>query len=210
MGIFNSPCPSYLIASSYGAIAGSHLGEAPELSRPLQTLEISVAGRVVSPAISDRFIMSEQEQLALNGVSCTRVDKQGGLLISREITTYQVNLYGSPDISYLDVQTLAQLRYMMRYFTARLTQRYPRSALASDANGGNTFLATPRDIGNTIIEAYIELVNIGVCEKSQVFADSLKVERSDSDPSRVDLVIRPDVVNQLRSIAILNQFLLEV
>ena len=67
-------------------------------------------------------------------------------------------------------------------------------------------MATPKIIKAEIIHLFREWESAGLVEGFDQFKDDLIVERNAGDPNRVDALIPPDVVNQLRVFAGLIQF----
>ena len=120
--------------------------------------------------------------------------------LDRVVTTYQTNSYGQPDITWLDVETRAQMVYFVRYNRQRITQVFGRKALADDNPTNNPGIVTPKIIKAECIHIYKELEAGGLVENSTAFAQALVVERS-SDPNRINAYLPIDVVNQLRVFA---------
>lgn len=200
MGSTNAVSPPWEWAAALGAQAVVHLQEAPELSRPLQTLPlIGIRGPKLS---ADRFDISERQTLYYAGISGFTVNRDGSVAIDRVVTTYQRNAYGSPDPSWLDINTIAQLVYGIRYLKAKITGQWGRAALADDNPTGIQGLATARDVRTTIVHGYRELVSLGVYENEDVFNALLIVERAQNDANRLDIYLPLDSVNQLRIIAV--------
>ena len=50
---------------------------------------------------------------------------------------------------------------------------------------------------------------VGLVENAALFAKYLIVERDASNPNRVNVLLPPDLVNQLRVFAVVNQFRLQ-
>jgi phage tail sheath gpL-like len=50
---------------------------------------------------------------------------------------------------------------------------------------------------------------VGLVENAKLFAKYLIVERDSTNPNRVNVLLPPDLVNQLRIFALLNQFRLQ-
>jgi len=200
MATYNSPTPSWIWAAAIGAQAAQHLQSAPELSRPLQTLIL----RDVRPPklIADRLSISDQQVLYFDGISGYHTNKDGTVAINRLITTYQRDQWGSPDQTFLDVNTLAQTMYSIRFLKQKITSTYPRSALADTNPNGLQGIVTPDDMRDLIVHGYTELVADGVVENLNVFRESLIVERNISNPNRLDVFLPLDVVNQLRIVAV--------
>jgi len=192
--------PPWEVAAALGAVAAVHLQDAPELSRPLQSLELQ---GVKGPRLeADRLTKADRQTLYFDGISGYYVGRDGRVRIDRIVTTYQANAWGDADWTYLDVETMAQAMYGIRYIRAAVTSVHGRQALASTNPGGLPHIATPTDIRNTVIHAYTKLVvEEGVFENIDAFRASLVVERSASDPNRIDVGMKLDHVNQLRIVA---------
>ena len=199
VGAFGFPTAPWEIVAAQGAKQAKHLSSAPELSRPLQFIEL--AG-VLAPRVSDRFSRVDRNTLMYDGIATLNITKDNAVQIERSITTYRLNQAGFNDSTFLDVQTLAQAQYAIRYLRTKLTNAYGRMALADDTNPPIQGVARPRDIRNTIIAGYVELNQLAVVENVDVFEDRLIVERNATDPNRVDVYLPIDHVNQLRIIAV--------
>lgn len=200
MGYYNSPTPNWEWAAAVGAKAAKHLQTAPELSRPLQT--INLIGIKAPKAVSDRDDIVTRQSLYYDGMSGYHVEKDGTVSIDRLITTYQLNEWGDPDASFLDVNTIAQTMYGLRYLKAKVQGQWGRAALADDNPFGVQGLATPADVRATFVHGYRELIADGVYENLQEFEQSLIVERNATDANRLDVYLPADKVNQLRIIAV--------
>ena len=194
--------PPWRIAAAVGAITAMHLqgpGASAELSRPLRSLEL--VGIMGPLSVSDHLILSEKQTLLYDGVSTYYVTRDGKVRIERLITTYQSNASGDPDATYLDVNTMAQSMYGIRYIRQKLTNVHGRKALADSNPGGNPGIVTAQDIRITIIHAYEDLVALGVFENAELFARDLVVERDLIDANRVNASLPLDHVNQLHIMA---------
>lgn len=203
MGAQRSPTPPWVWAAVYGAVAAYQLGIDP--ARPLQTLELP---GILAPAEPDRFTRAERNLLLYDGVSTFMVAVDGTVSIERAITTYQVNAYNLPDPSYLDVETLATLSVLRSTLRARISQKFPRHKLADDGTrfGAGQAIVTPSIIRAELIALARAWEERGWVENLTAFKDQLVVERNADDPTRVDVVLPPDLVNQLRVFAALVQF----
>lgn len=199
------PCRKFLsgpheVAAAAGAVMAAHLQDAPELSRPLQTLPL--LGIVGPRQVADRLTLSDKQTLYFTGISGYHLRRDGTVAIDRIVTTYQSNTWGDPDWTYLDVETMAQAMFGIRYIRTEITSKHARQALASDNPGRLPQIVTPIDIKNTIIHAYSKLVrDEGVFENIEAFTQSLVVERDPSDANRVNVGMSLDHVNQLRIVA---------
>jgi len=199
MGVYNSPSPTWQWVGAMGGVIAEHLTNAPELSRPLQTLNLE--GIWAPKAIQDRPNRTSRQSLYYDGISSYHVERDGTVSIDRMITTYQLNEWGSPDASWLDVNTLAQNMYAVRYIRAKITGIWGRASLRDENPRGIQGVATPDDLRNTMIHAARELSNLNVIENEDQFADAVIVARNATDANRVDVYAPFDQVNQLRIFA---------
>lgn len=201
MGAGKSPTPAYV----WAAVAGAVDAFEPDPARPRQTLPLP---GILPPAIADRHTRDERNLLLQDGVSTTVVDAGGRVLIERLITTYQVNAFNVADISYLDVETMRTLAYLRLTVRARISQRYPRHKLADNGTrfAPGQAVVTPADIRSELIVLFRQWEEAGLAEGMEQFKRDLIVQRSTTDPNRVDAIIPPDVINQFRVFAAQVQF----
>ncbi len=199
MPVYRAPQPTYLWAAAIGAVAAAHLQDAPELSRPLQTLPL--VGILPPKAVADRWSTVQRQSFYYAGASGYHV-QSGVVQIDRLVTTYQRNAWGSPDQSWLDINTIAQLMYGLRNLKAYMTSTYPRSALVDKNPNNLQGFVTAEDIRNAFIHGYKLLVADGVFENAELFAELLICERNLNDPNRVDTYLPLDHVNALRVLAV--------
>jgi len=200
MGYYQSPTPPWEWAAALAAVCAAHLSSAPELSRPLHTLEL--LGVLPPKNRMARFDRQQRNSLLFDGISTYYVDSAGQVRIERVITTYQKNVWGDPDASWLDIETRAQAVYAIRYLRAKVTGTWGRAALRDDNPFGVMGVATPADIRDTIVHGYRELSALNVVENEDLFEQLLVVERNAIDANRVDVYLPADHVNQLRIIAV--------
>lgn len=198
VGTQRSPIPEWEWVASEAAMASAHLGTAPEVSRPLQTL---VLQGVLPP--SDQSLWwdkPDRQALYADGIAACKVRDDGLVAIDRFVTTYQTSNGGVPDGTFRDVETMFQLMFIVRYLRTAVVNVHSRQALA-DSDPFNLGLATPKSIRNTLIHAYNDLVALGVTENADLFAQYVVVQRNATDANRVDAYLPVDVVNQLRVFA---------
>lgn len=192
-------------AAAYGARNAVFIAADP--ARPTQTGELI---GVLPAGPSSRFLLTERETLLNNGIA-TSYTAAGAVRIERAITTYQENTFGQSDPSYLDSETMHQLANIIRRLRYRITQKYPRHKLADDGTryGAGQAIVTPKVIRGEILAEYAQLELAGQVENAKLFADNLIVERNADNPNRIDVLLPPDLVNQLRVFAVLAQFRLQ-
>ncbi len=206
LGYAASPTPPWEWAAALTGQAAKSLRIDP--ARPLQTLPLV---GVLAPAVSARFTMSERQILLFDGVATFTTGTDGTVRIERAITTYQVNAYGQPDPSYLDVETLFTLTTVLRRLRSVITTKYARHKLANDGTtfGAGQAIVTPKIIKAELIAQYSEMETLGLVENMAAFKANLIVERDPTDPNRLNVLYPPDLVNQLRVFAVLAQFRLQ-
>lgn len=198
----SSPTPPEEWAAALTGSAAFYLHQDP--ARPLQTLPLLT---VLPPAVEDRFTAEERNLLLYDGIATFQVDAGDRVLIERCITTYQVDAYDIADISYLDVQTLKTLAVIRYNIRQAIASQYPRAKIADDGTNGSG-VATPSMIRGTLIARLRQLETAGIVEAVDGFKDGIIVERDGSDPTRVNALIPPDIVNPLRVFAGKVQFIL--
>jgi phage tail sheath gpL-like len=201
-----SPSPVYEWAATYTAKAAR--GYTNDPARPLQSLQLS---GILPARLHDRFIMSELNALSLTGMATQRTESDNVPMIARETTMYQLNLYGMPDDAYTDATTLATLAALLRNQKAAITSKYPRHKLADDGTqfGPGQAIVTPSSIKAELVAQYrIDEFN-GLVENATAFKANLIVERDSNDPTRVNVLYPPDLINGLRLFAVLAQFRLQ-
>lgn len=206
LGVSGSPTPSYVWSPAYvGAIAQS-LRNDP--GRPLQTLAIS---GVLAPPLASRFTLTERNNLLHSGVSTVTVTDDGTVQVENIITTYQKNKYGAEDDSYLQIETLFLLMFVTRFLRTQVTSKFARMKLAADGTrfAPGSAIITPNVIRAELIAQYQALEFNGYVQDAKGFAKGLKVEKSTSNPNRVDVLWTGVLINQLRIFAVLNQFRLQ-
>lgn len=189
------------------AMAGAQIfaSIAADPARPLQTLRL--VGAVPTP-IAGRWSKSNQQSLLSAGVATVMSDSAGAVRIQRAVTTYQKNPWGITDRSYLDCETLFTLAEVVRRLRSAVTTKFARSKLANDGTrfGAGQPIVTPNIIRAELVAQYAEMERDGLVEDAQGFAEATIVERDANDPSRVNVLYAPNLVNGLRIFAVLNQF----
>lgn len=197
------PSQPWMVAAVNCGAAAQSLKADP--ARPLQTL--SLPG-LLAPPQNARFTKSTQQSLLGTGCALMSYGADGSCQILRHVTTYQKNAFGQPDQSYLDVETLFNLMYQVRFLRTRATQKFPRSKLAADGTnfGDGQPIVTPKIYKAELIAAYNELVDQGLAQRPDLFAQGLIVQLNSQNPNRLDVLFDPYLVNGLRVLAVLTQF----
>jgi phage tail sheath gpL-like len=201
-----SPSPAYEWAAAYTAKAQRGLINDP--ARPLQTLALK--GIKLAPE-NERFDLGELNTLAHHGIATALPGDGDEPMISRETTTYQLNLYGFEDDAYELVTTLATLARVLRNQRQAITSKFPRHKLANDGTrfGPGQAIVTPGVAKAELIAQYRMDEFNGLVEDTRNFKKHLLVERDSNNPNRLNVLYPPDLVNQLRLFAVLAQFRLQ-
>jgi phage tail sheath gpL-like len=205
-GYNGSPTPPWQWAASLAAAVAVSARADPAL--PLQTIALPA---VLPPPPESRFILTERNVLLWDGISTFSVAQDGTVAIENQITTYQVNSFGMPDDSYLQVETLNTIAYVLRQLKADVTSKYARVKLAADGTrfAPGSAIVTPSIIRAGQIAKYQELEWDGYVQQSDVFAQGIIVEINSTNPNRVDVLYPAILINQLRIFALLFQFTLQ-
>ena len=196
------PNTAWDYAAAYGARNAVFIAADP--ARPTQTGEL--IGILPAPG-SARFIMTERQTLLNSGIATSYVGG-GAVRVERAITTYQKNSFSIADPSYLDSETLHTLAYIIRRLRSVVTSKYARHKLANDGTrfGAGQAIVTPSVVRGELLSLYADMEESGIVENAKAFAANLIVERNADDPNRLDVLLPPDLVNQLRIFAVLAQF----
>ncbi|RSU46343.1 phage tail sheath subtilisin-like domain-containing protein [Sphingomonas sp. S-NIH.Pt15_0812] len=204
IGFNDSPSPSWKWAAAFAGAAAVSLRADPGL--PLQTL--TVAG-ILAPPLASRFpLTTRNATLLYGGVSTFTVDTAGAIAIENLVTTYVTNAQGQADNSYLEVETLYLLMFVLRRLRDVITAKYSRVKLAADGARllPGSKVVTPSIIKADLIAAYRQLEAEGMVQNSAAFAAGLVVEKDAATPGRVNVLWPGTLIEQLRIFALLAQF----
>lgn len=205
VGIENSPTPFWELAAVTAGVVAFHGQQDP--GRPFQTLELP---NVVAPAIADRFTQDERNLLLFDGISTIVASATGATTIERLITTFQTNASGGASDAFLRLNTMLTLSYLRFDFAAQYGNRFPRHKLANDGTrfGPGQPVMTP-SIGKAFaLGVFRGWEDLALVEGFTQFKQDLLVERSSTDPDRLEFVLAPDLINQLRVTGVQIAFLL--
>jgi len=203
MSCYKTPTPSYEVASAYGALLSFYGAIDP--ARPFQTLEMK---SVLAPKEANRFIRTERDLLIHDGISTFIIDAGGKVRIEYAVTTYNLGALGNKDLSYQNVNTLLTLSYLRFSVRNRLLGKYPRHKLANDGSQvSGQAIVTPSVIKGEMISLFGEWQDKGLVENKKQFIADLIVERNADNLDRLDFLISPDLINQMRVFAGKIQFL---
>lgn len=203
LGFNDSPSPNWVWAADLAGTAAVALRADP--GRPLQTLAMHTA---LAPPLASRFILSERNTLLFDGISTFTVGLDGTVTLENIITTYQKNAFSQPDDSYLEIETMFLLMFVLRDLAALVTSKYARMKLAADGTrfAPGSAIVTPAIIKADIIAEYQTLEYNGYVQNSTAFAQALVVQINATNPNRIDVLWPASLIDQLRVFALLAQF----
>ncbi len=203
MSCFGSPSTPWEWAAAIAATVSESASVHP--AQPFQTLPLY---GVTAPGEGDRYGMTENNGLLYDGISSHTVDDGGVVRIQRMITMNQTDATGGPTVALLDVNTpltLERLRFDLRN---RFASKYPRAMLGDDGvrSAPGQIVVTPSVARAEVIGLFNEWMGKGFVEAPDQFEQDLQVERNVEDPNRLDILLRPNLMNQLRVFGAKIQF----
>ena len=194
--------PAYVVAAAVSAQDALESDPA----RPRQYLGLP---QVLSKPDAGRRSIYERQQLLAGGVSTLRVDNDGTVRIERLTTTYRTNAYNVADNSYFDTESLHTLANIRYTWNARMAQRYGRHKLGDDGSIGPNVFTPSMGLAEAIAIYADTWMPQGWVEggaKFEQFKRDVRSERDASDPNRLNVLLPPDLINQLRVIGAQIQF----
>lgn len=162
-----------------------------------------------APKTGDRFDANERNLLLFDGISTCKVNSAGNVLVERLISTYQTNVNGSPDATYLDWGTTRNLQYLYKSALA-LGNKYADFLVAPDGTNVDPGVpvVTPKSYKGELLNWYALQERKGLVKDAEGFAADLVVEINADDPGRLDVHMVPRLVNGLVTIAKKISFIL--
>ncbi|MDI9240738.1 phage tail sheath C-terminal domain-containing protein [Lysobacter sp. LF1] len=199
----SEPMPPWAKAAETAAIAARYASLDP--ARPLKALPYRYC---LPPAEIDRQTLQERNLLLFDGIATTTVEAGGVMVTERLITTYRRNAAGAVDTAYLDVETLFTLSTLRHDWKNYLLTKYPRHKVGNDGVrfAPGQAVVTPGLIKAEAVSKFREWEELGLVENFDQFRADLIVERNAADPSRIDVLLPPDLINGLRILATQIQF----
>lgn len=199
----SSPTPPEEIAANFAGIVATAAANDP--ARPFQTLQSSY---VLAPAEGDQDTLQERNGLLYDGISTFQAGAGGVVQIERLITTYETSAAGSPDDSYLSSETMFTLMYLRYSWRVLVANKYPRHKLADDGTrfGAGQPIVTPSTMKAEAVAWFLQMEDLGLVEDVDQFKNDLVVERNAQNVNRLDVLMPPNLINQLGVTASLFQF----
>lgn len=174
---------------------------------PIRTMTLT---GILPPPIASRYSIAQQNALLTTGMSAFSV-VNGQVVVAKLVTTYQKNAYGQPDNSYMNIETMFLLKYVIRRLKGVVTSRYGQVKLTS---GGARVLpgsgvVTPSIIRADLIAEYRQMEAEGYVQNSAAFAQQLVVQQNATNPNRVDVLWPGTLADLLDIFALQLQFRLQ-
>jgi len=203
LGLNDSPTPTWVWAAALAGACAVSLRNDPAL--PLQSVVIP---GVKAPPIASRFVLTDRNTLLYTGISTFFVGDDGTVFCENIITTYQKNAFGVADNSYLEVETLFTLMFVLRFMQAAITTKFARTKLAANGTrfAAGSAIVTPNLIKAELVAQYRDLEYQGLVQNGDAFKKGLIVQQNSSNPNRVDVLWPGTLIDQLRIFAVLAQF----
>jgi phage tail sheath gpL-like len=202
-GFNDSPSQNAIWAAAIAAQAAISVRADP--AQPIRSVTLQ---GVLAPPVASRFQLSDRNTLLWSGISTFDVQTDGSVMIEKLITTYQTNAQGVADNSYLDVEILTDLAFVLRTLKTRITSKFGRMKLAADgtkfAVGSN--IVTPSIVKADQIAAYRELEFNGLVQDTDAFKEGLIVSQNSQNPNRLDVLWDGILIDRLDIFALLAQF----
>ena len=204
MGMSGPSNPWAFASAALGQIA---FAASNDPARPFQTLPMV---GIYAPNMAESLTVEERNQLLYAGIATFYVAPGSVVSVEGVVTTYKQNAFGSPDTSYLYLNTPLTLSIIRFDLKARITQRFPRHKLANDGTrfAPGQAIVTPGTIKAEVVSKFRDWEELGWVENFEQFKEDLIVERNANNPNRVDILMPPDLVNQLIIVGAKIQFLL--
>ena len=194
--------PSWVVAAAYGALGSYYFGISPNIN--FQNIEIPC---LVGAPFPSRWKWNERNRLILNYGFATHKYSIDGIgddvIIERSVTNNKYTVNGAQTDAEMNTETQKLNSYLRWDLKNYLLLTYPNHLLADDSPrvSRNQKVTTPNRIRAVIYDRAETWFDAGLIENLEDFKAWLIVERSTADCDTVNILIRPDHVNQLRVMA---------
>ncbi len=213
-GNINNPCVSLMMdykspnmpeerAAAYAAVSALEYQKDP--ARQIASLEL-----VGDLPAKTELMRAERNMLLESGIATVIVNASGNTAIEREATTYRHNALGVKDKSYFDMPTTQTLIYLRHSYVERICNKYQRYKLADDSyevQPGQK-IVTPRVLKGEIIALAEDWLAAGLVENIDEFKKTIVSMRDSSNRERINQLLQPDIINNLRIVAGILQWIL--
>ncbi len=191
----DSATPEYLWATAFTApVAYSAVDGG--VTQPFKSLTI---GNVYGDTETNKRKFTERQALLAAGVTTHLIERDGNVIIERSVTTYKENPLGSPDISMRNLNTLVTSSYVRQSVINMINTKFSRHKLSDDtgpAVPAGQKVVTPNVMKGELIQLYETWQNLFICTNLPFFKETLSVTINPSDPTRLDIFMRPVYISQ--------------
>lgn len=174
-------------------------------------VQLTSSDDVLADIVAQVLVLRERRLASSNKRQFDRQEREAAAVVHQYVgrclrRCQHRDRHGDP--SYLDSETLHTLAYIIRRLRSVVTSKYARHKLANDGTrfGAGQAIVTPSVVRGELLSLYADMEELGIVENAKAFSANLIVERNADDPNRLDVLLPPDLVNQLRIFAVLAQF----
>lgn len=205
VGTNASPTPTWEYAAAVAGVVAFHAEIDP--ARPLQALRVP---HVLAPRITARFTAAERNIVLGNGIALTKVVPGGEVHLVRMVTTRTENALGTPDPTFRDLETVLTLGFLRGDFRSYWASKYARHKLVETGTrvGEGQAVVTPAIAKAEAVARFRQWEERGLVENFAAFKAGVVAQRNASDPNRLDILLTPDLANQLRVTGVQIAFIL--
>lgn len=209
----NSEHLAYLCLESFPGLAidrisevAGHLAFEAEQDPARSLFTLPLGG--YPPDAGFRFTISERNALLLDGGATLVPGPSGEVMIERLVSTRTVNATGSADSAFRDINVTLTLDYLRGSFKARMSSRFARKKLAAKltSTDGLAGIVTPRVAKAEAGALYSEWEALGLVQDKRFFMTNSVFEVNALEPTRLDCILAPRLVNPMYVYAALIQF----
>lgn len=190
--------PQYELVALLAGLFARYLGTDP--ARPLQHLTLPGAHG------GSEFTWTQRQAQAKAGIATLSV-LNGEVTINAEVSSYTVGAGALTDLAWQYPQIAFVLQRWKRRMDNRMT-RFSSFKLADDGQPikpGQRVL-TPKTAKGEFVAEYSDMVDESLMEGLATFKATLVVERNALNRNRLDVLARPNPINQFRQLAVRNEF----
>jgi phage tail sheath gpL-like len=204
-GMQGMMAPAFALAARYAALAAvSAVADAP---RQLRTL---IMANELPPSPKDLFTDDANENLLQDGIATWTVGADGYVHNQRAVTTYKTNAQNILDPSYRDVETMEVLHAIRADIRGFVVSRFPNWKLADDGPGitSGQGIMTANFMKSALQTRGFLWAQNGWIEDYNGFVTALAVTRDNQDVDRLNALVKPNLINNFRTLAVDDQFIL--
>ncbi|MEQ9080825.1 MAG: phage tail sheath subtilisin-like domain-containing protein [Sandaracinaceae bacterium] len=196
LGLGLSPTAPWIAAAQMA-------GRDAAVSHPALPREGLTLPDVVAPAPDQRFNHASRNLLLEDGISTFKVDAGGEVILDRLVTTYQLDTNGQPSETWRPLTRRRNASFLRLDWVRRIGAKYSRKMLADD---GTDFdpgapVVTPSTLKSEALAWFRERERTAHVEDFDAFRESLLAERPSGDAERIDVLMEPNLINELVTIA---------